>query len=232
MNITICDDCQIDIDEINSLCKSYADNNKVSFNVIQETNPLKLDLGRTDLLFLDIRMPGKNGIDIQRNLEIVSGKPLIVFITNYHEFIYYSHGTNVIGFLEKPVSKMLFNNLMDRAITILSSGKVVSFGTDAVFNTRQIQYIVMENGVSKAILSTGKKSEGVFKSIKQWNEELQDCWFIRINQSCLVNCQYIESLNNGKFILKSGESLNSSRREKRHCEERYMQYLEYHARFL
>ncbi|MDD6043896.1 MAG: response regulator [Eubacteriaceae bacterium] len=232
MNITICDDCQVDLDIINSLCETYATENNISLSIMKENNPLKLNLKETDLLILDIRMPEKNGIEIQRQLEITSGKPLVIFITNYREFSISSYGANVTGFIEKPVRKETLFSLFERARGILSAGKIISWSDSKIYNTRQIQYIIMDKGVSKAILDNDEISVGIFKTIKQWNEELKDYGFIRINQSCLLNCQYIDKMTDGRFILKSGKILSTSRREKKLCEDKYIQYLERNARFL
>jgi len=232
MNITICDDCQADIVHIETLCQMYASQHKLEFSIMTVENPLHLDYSETDVLFLDICMPEKNGIEIQRQLELMSGKPLVIFVTNYSGYSMSSHGTNVIGFIEKPVRQWTLFKLLDRARLLLTAGKSLAWTECCTFNTKQVQYIFMDKGVSKARLSTGEMSTGVFKTIKQWNEELQDCGFIRINQSCLVNFQYIDKMTDGHIFLKSGETLNTSRRERKSCEERYMQLLERHARFL
>lgn len=232
MNILICDDCQSDIDKITMLCKAYAEKNRLSFNYKEETNPQNLDVQNVDLLFLDIRMPGTSGIEIQRRLEFSSGKPLIIFVTNYAEYSIDSHGTNVIGFLEKPIKKIDLDKFLEKALILLKSGKVVSFGENHFCNTKQIQYIIMDQGISKAVLEDGQKTSGMFKTIRQWEEELKEFWFIRINKSCLVNCKYIKTIKDGKVMLRNGEVLTASRREKKCCEDAYGHFLEYHARFI
>lgn len=232
MNIIICDDCPADIEHIESLCQMYATEQGLEFDIITVTDPLHLDNSKADLLFLDICMPEKNGIEIQRQLELMSGKPLVIFVTNYPGYSMSSHGANVIGFIEKPARQWILFELLDRARLLLTAERRISWTECCTFNTKQIQYIIMDKGVSKARLSTGEMSTGVFKTIKQWNEELQEYGFLRINQSCLVNFQYIDKMTNGHVVLKSGEILNTSRRERKCCEEKYMQLLERHARFL
>lgn len=231
MNITICDDCQMDINEIKTLCQSYAEKNKLSFCITSEINPLNLDLSETDLLFLDIQMPEKCGIDIQRKLELIASKPLIIFVTNYSQYSLESHGINVIGFMEKPVKQEIMDTFLDKGITLLSAGKVISFGNQQYVNTRNIQYIFMEDGYSKASMEDGKSSSGVFKTLKQWEQELVDVHFVRISKSCLVNCQYIKNIQETKVFLKNGSVLTASRREKKNVQDKYMKYLEQTARF-
>lgn len=231
MRITICDDMQQDIDRLALLCRRYAKKNRLEIEIEKVTNAENLDLEGTDLLFLDIEMPEKNGIQIQRERELISGRPLIIFFTNYPAYSMSSHGTNVIGFLPKPVKESLLGDYLDKALALLQSNKVVGFDQEERYNTRQIQYIVMDRGCSKAVLKDGKQSIGIYKSIIEWEKELIPYWFIKISQSCLVNCQYIDKLMPGKVMLKDGTGLTVSRRAFQACRERYLEYLEKMARF-
>lgn len=232
MKITICDDCQKDIEEIRKHCERYASEHMMNVQIAEETNPLNLTLEDTDLLFLDIEMPGLDGITIQRQLELYASRPLIIFVTNYSHFSLASHGINVIGFMEKPVRKEIMDTFLEKGIILLSTGKVVSFGNQQYVNTRNIRYIFMEGGYSKASLADGKRSSGIFKTLKQWETELKAYHFVRISKSCLVNCQYIKKVQDAKVFLKDGEVLAASRRERKSVQEEYMRYLEKTARFL
>lgn len=232
MKITICDDCQRDIDVLVSLCKRYGRMRQLEMDITTVTCPLDLDLEETDLLLLDIQMPDISGIEVQRQLQLRTGKPLIIFVTNYHEYIVSSHGINVIGFLEKPVAQDVLFDYLDKGEILLSASKVVTFGKQDCYNTHQIQYIVMESGYSKAVLEDGKKSIGIYKTIKRWLEELQDYGFVRINKSCLVNCEHIKMIKDDKIILNSGDTLRASRRERKAVADGYLTYLQRQARFM
>lgn len=232
MRITICDDLRQDIDALSFLCRKYAKQNDLEVEISKITNPKELQLDDTDLLFLDIEMPEKNGIEIQRERELVSGRPLIIFVTNYPSYSFSSHGTNVIGFLPKPVKKNLLGEYLDKALMLLQSNKIVEFDREQRYNSRQIQYIFMDSGCSKALLRDGTRSVGIYKSMTEWEEELTPYWFIRINQSYVVNCQYIEKISLRKVVLKNGERIPISRRAYRACNLRYIEYLEKIARFV
>lgn len=232
MKVTICDDVQHDIDHLVELCKRYGEQKNIEVSIIEEKHPQNLRLADTDVLLLDIKMPGFNGIDIQRKQEMISGRPLIIFVSHFPEYGLDSHGTNVIGFLVKPAKQEELFDYLDKAVILLSANKIIELGNQTFYNTRQIQYIVMEKGCSKAVLQNGERSIGIFKTISKWEEELSAYGFVRIRKGCLVNCFYIRSIQDGNIILKNGESLSVARREYRDCKEKYLAYLERHARFV
>ena len=73
-----------------------------------------------DLIFLDIRMPGKDGFEVLQNIE---NAPYIIFCTAYDQYAIQAFETNSIGYLLKPVKA---DNL-DKALTKMQNlGKTAS----------------------------------------------------------------------------------------------------------
>jgi two-component SAPR family response regulator len=59
----------------------------------------------TQILFLDIEMPGLNGIDTAKEIQKRFPKLNIVFITGHPEYAFQAHGLYPSGFLAKPVDE-------------------------------------------------------------------------------------------------------------------------------
>ena len=104
-----------------------------------------------DVAFLDIEMPGMNGIDLARHLRELRGDVIIVFVTAYESYV---HESNVLGadyYLLKPYSKAMLLNMMDniRLIAQRQSKDVYiqTFG----------RFLVKKNG--RPIALTGKAKE-------------------------------------------------------------------------
>jgi two-component system LytT family response regulator len=62
--------------------------------LIEETNP--------DLIFLDIQMPGKSGIEL---LEEIKTNAKVIFVTAYDEYAIRAFEVNAQDYLLKPVNK-------------------------------------------------------------------------------------------------------------------------------
>lgn len=58
-----------------------------------------------DLVLLDIRMPGEDGLSIAHKLTQLDDPPAIVFCTAYDEYAIEAFGTLAVGYLLKPVQR-------------------------------------------------------------------------------------------------------------------------------
>jgi DNA-binding LytR/AlgR family response regulator len=82
----------------------------------------------------------------------------------------------------------------------------------------------VEKEYTQIILGTGEKKSWVRKSLKIWEEELENFGFVRINEACLLNCRYIKNFEGYKVVLLNGKKMKVSRRRKSGCEEKFIEY--------
>lgn len=69
---------------------------------------------RPDIAFLDILMPGMNGVELARAMRNESYAGEIVFLTNSNDFAYESYSVRAMGYLLKPVKPDEVRELMAR----------------------------------------------------------------------------------------------------------------------
>lgn len=58
-----------------------------------------------DVVFLDIEMPGMNGLELAKRIKDICGTINIIFVTGYAEYALSAHQLYVSGFLLKPVTE-------------------------------------------------------------------------------------------------------------------------------
>ena len=58
-----------------------------------------------DVAFLDIEMPGMNGIELAKKLKEIDRNIRIVFVTAYEQYALDAFGVNAIGYLLKPYTR-------------------------------------------------------------------------------------------------------------------------------
>ena len=68
-----------------------------------------------DLVLLDVRMPGMNGLEVAYHLATLERAPAVVFATAYEEFAVDAFDARAVGYLLKPVRAEKLASALDRA---------------------------------------------------------------------------------------------------------------------
>ena len=224
MKIVICDDREFELEILKKLCEEYVSEHIPETEIVCTTNPGRIAAEDPDILILDIEMPEKSGIEIKN--ELTEGdRPLIIFATAYFEFMKDAFGRNVIGYMQKPVKKYEFNNYMKAAVNILSLETVIHIDSETEVKSKDILLIGTDNGYTEVEMMTGRKITGIRKSMKAWEEELQQYGFMRISEGCIINCRYVKGFEGDNVVIKDIEvKLRVSRRKKADCVKFYRTY--------
>lgn len=61
-----------------------------------------VETNKVDVAFLDIEMPGMNGIELARKIKKIDENIRIVFVTAFEQYALQAFGVNAIGYLLKP----------------------------------------------------------------------------------------------------------------------------------
>lgn len=125
MNIVICDDNIEFTEELNSLLIEYFSNISKQLPDIQVYTDgqslLDNTNGNIDIAFLDVEMPGINGITVGQELKNRDNKILIFITTSFSEYLDEAMKFHIFRYLSKPIDKQrLYRNLKD-ALALINS---------------------------------------------------------------------------------------------------------------
>lgn len=178
---------------------------------------------QTDLIFLDIKMPGISGIELLKSLK---NPPLIIFTTAFREHATDGFDLNAIDYLVKPFSFDRFLQASNKVAEALkhSSKKVELEKRDlatSIFvkdGTKLIQIgiddILYVEAVREYIkIVTRSKKYLVHQSMKSVEEKLPSDNFIRIHKSYIAAINKIHSIE-GNMIVIGEHTLPISRQLK------------------
>jgi len=164
-------------------------------------------IGRVDLLFLDIRMPGLTGLELLRSLH---EKPLVILITAYSEHAIEGFELDVEDYLVKPVTFGRFLQAVNKAtlqfelkhrvvVPEKDSGENNPAGNDAGkdyffvksgFKSVRINFgdILYIEGLKEyvTIYTTGDRKFVKLAALKDLERVLPQGRFIRIHKSYIV----------------------------------------------
>lgn len=200
MVIGICDDNESDLLRIERFCEIYMNENGVCCQykrfsegeeVIQyckdPENPI------IHLLFLDVELPGINGIDLKERIMKNNLIYRIAFITNYKENVYRAFSLKTIGFIDKPfaqedISKMI--NLMQEE---LKDNIVIEYtgyhGEKINVPIENILYFEADGSYTKIVAygQNGGACQLISQKLGQIEKEMKEYGFIRVHKSYLAN---------------------------------------------
>jgi DNA-binding LytR/AlgR family response regulator len=200
----------------------------------------KIQQMKPDLVFLDIEMPGLQGIQVAESL---TGKhmPYIVFATAYNEFAIKAFDLNAIDYLLKPFNeerleaclekvRRLDDNLRtvakeqhekieeldEESMKIPFSTKIPipTFDRYKLVDFDEVVCIEVED--RNTILYTLDKSYTLNQTLDYFEKKLPADKFLRVNRGALIGLVHVKEIviwfgNRFKIILSTGKDVISSR---------------------
>lgn len=123
MKIGIVEKEQKDADSLSSLLNEYQKSTGASFDIFLFKNAFDfLDKKeRFDLLFLDIMMPGIDGMSLANRIREFDESVIIVFVTNMSAYAIKGYEVNAFDYIVKPIAKTHLFKSLDRIIKIFSN---------------------------------------------------------------------------------------------------------------
>lgn len=170
-----------------------------------------------DLFFLDIQMPGINGIDFAKMIPSTS---LVIFTTAFAEYALDSYEVDAIDYLVKPIKPERFRKAVEKAISyhsmLLSEEKNANIGevqsdfifikSDRRFFKVYFQDILFVEGLKDyVIIQTVDQRLITHMNLKAIHQLLPQQIFLRVNRSYLVNRDNIDSFSNNDVFIKNYE---------------------------
>jgi two-component system, LytTR family, response regulator len=204
-----------------------------------------------ELLFLDIAMPGKNGIDFLKELGEINFE--VIFVSAYDKYILQAMRLSAVDFLQKPVDEeqliYAVNNAFKRIAAKTNNKQVQAFLHNVqepknyqdmqlcvpgikgfqVIKIRDIIYCEAENTYTTIFLQDNQKLLAS-RPLADYEQLLQDTSFVRIHKSYLINIQQLKEYQKGEggvVVMSNGKHLEVSRRKK----EYFVSYMKEHFKY-
>lgn len=172
-----------------------------------------------DIVLLDIRMPGLDGIQTARHLNALDKPPAVVFTTAYDEYAVDAFDARAIGYVLKPVRRSKLEAALAQASRLVGSALRDAAGEAGLDSRRQHICARTHDGLTLvpvddvAVFIADQKYVAVWyskgttlidESLKSLESEFADD-FVRIHRSALVavaKIAAIEKTADGKRIVR------------------------------
>ena len=179
-----------------------------------------------EVVFLDIKLGNENSFDLLRQVDRQRYNFNIIFTTAYEEFAIPAIRSDAIDYLLKPIDaielRSAVSKLLQRQKSALSESslgksrrrdlpqkiKIHNRNGFDLIDMDDILYCLSEVNYTRFYLKD-KKTILTSKTLKHYQQILEEFWFLRIHKSIIVNVKEVTSYKNSKGgqVVMSNEEI-------------------------
>ena len=189
-----------------------------------------IDESRPDVVFLDMRMPGLDGLQV---LERVRHTPRVIFTTAFEEFAVAAFEIRALDYLLKPFSASRLRLALDRAREVVAVDSTLLERASAALRRDVPRQVFVRMGGKLLALPVDSieridgsddyssvwangRSYLLYRRLAEFAELLSPAGFVRVHRSHIVNVSHIASARSTEggrleLALRSGAVVPVSR---------------------
>lgn len=232
MRILICDDDNLMLEQLQKYIHSYFELNHIKCpELVSFTSgdSLLADKGDKDIVFLDIEMPGMNGIYVGNELKKRNKNVLIFVVTSYSEYLDEAMRFHVFRYLSKPLERQRFFRNMKDALAYFNtiSSKIPVETRQGIHTLPASQIIAIEAQGRKVIVHTTSQDFISVQNMNYWLEQLPKNCFFQTHRSFIVNFEHVSDFDHTTVRLANQQvTAYLTRRKYSAFKNAYLLYLE------
>lgn len=171
-----------------------------------------------DIYFLDIVMPGINGMEVATTLRMMGDNGIVIFTTASIEYAVASYDVRAYYYMIKPVDSTKLFKILDNAIATLGKVEdsiiVKSVNGDVRLKFKQIMYVEVNDRALFYHMIDGRECESI-KLRGSFKEAitpiLANSSFVMCGVSKVVNLKYIDAVDSESILFHDGSLVYISR---------------------
>ena len=234
IKIAFCDDDMEVLHQMNGLLERYRveRNEDITYAAYQSPFELLTEIEKgisPDILFLDVVMPGQNGMDVAKEIRQYDTNMKIIFLTSSPEFAVESYTVGAYFYQLKPIWAESFFRLMDSVLAECEKKKknsLVVRSKDGItrIDLRQLEYCEvlgrkllfhLENG---AVLESAGSLDDLAGQLMQYSN------FFRPHRSFVVNMEYIQNISSRSIKMVDDAEIPIPHGKCSEIKNTYMEY--------
>ena len=169
-----------------------------------------------DLLILDVRMPGRDGLQVLA--ELGTPRPYVIFATAHAEYAGPAFEVDAIDYLRKPFARERFRRALDKAARVLTPPRsaVVLRTPEGLVAVDEAEIVRISASGKHVVVVTRTGRYTVREALGALEARLSPTRFVRVHRSEIVNLSHVECLQgsshgDGIIVLHDGTAVVLSR---------------------
>lgn len=238
VNIAVCDDEKFFIEKIVDNIHEYYDVRNIDYSIDTYSSgveflDLKEKLKKYDIVFLDINMPGIDGIETARLFRKYCPETILIFVTAYIKYTLDGYKVEAIRYVLKDIDSMDVNihEAIEAAMKKIKLHNVRVKYDFVNVGTREIEahkIIYIENILHKLKFHIADGDDEIVLELYRKLDDLQKDFlyekFVRTHQSYLVNMEYVRGIKRYELTLKNGKTVSISKLKFNDVKDEYLKH--------
>lgn len=231
LSIAVCDDAALECTELTKQIREILEKRGISA-LFREFYRAKdfLEAPETfDLLFLDIKMPEMDGMELAKRLRQETGDTLLVFVTALQEYVFDAYDVEAFHYLVKPVKEEKLEQVLLSALNKIKQRPESDFLL--VSSNRALKKIFLKDIVYLEALGRIVKIHGTREDVETYaqigslEEKLKGKDFFRCHKGYLVHLKYVDTFQKNQIFLENGETLLLAKRRYEAFQKEILAYM-------
>ena len=229
IQIAICDDepvmCRLLKEKLTYLLKAQQE----PFSITCYTSSLDLLIAPIayELIFLDIRMPGVDGMEAAKQLREPLPETVLIFVTVFKDYMPEAFQVEAFGYLIKPIENGCLSLTLERALRKLKRTREPHLFVRTLNQYRSIAYssIFYCEVINRKLYLHAQDGLVEYYGKMDTLEKQLDNRFFRCHRSYLVNLDYLKTYSDGQILLQDESRIPVSRLRHREFMNAMLQYM-------
>ncbi len=228
MRIAICDDENRFISDFIDIVNRLYSSLDIIVDEFPDGTMLLKNFGRKqyDIVFLDIEMPGLDGISLAGKLRELSEEIYIVFLTGHVEYALKGYGINALRYLTKPASERDIREVIDYVIKKQHNERFLWVKTgEGEYKIRFSDIVFIEAQDQKIIIYAISDRFEIRGKLNDYENRLKNDGFFRIHRSYIVSLSKVTAISGRDITVAGGTVLPVGRTKEKDFRNALMSFV-------
>ncbi len=219
VTVGICEDESWFADDLKEKTEQYLKERGLAglVHMFENGEELLRTAGELDIVLMDIRLPGRDGMRIVKSMRDLGSGSQVIFVTSYGEYVFQAFDMDAVHYILKPVDREKLYGALDKALkrVVHEQGRTLLAAKGDVTVRIRLREVVYGEVFGHQVLIHTITYTFSFAGTLDSLEEKADDRFFRCHRSYLVNMDHVTDKGEGCAVMRGGGRVMISRRKQK-----------------
>lgn len=209
IRVFLCDDDPSYLEYLSGIVGQFFQQNKIEAGIktFLDGETLLEEPEMADLVFLDVEMPEKSGIEIGKCIKEKNPYALIFIVSFTERYLDDAMDFHVFRYIEKStLSDRIMRNLSDALVAYKNTNpKITITQNGETIVCREADIVMIENQKRCVHIYTMNHKYVVKGKLEDWEQKLNQIRFCKSHTRFLVNLDYVSRFTKNEIVLAKGK---------------------------